>query len=322
MALDPALRVALADPRGNINPNLDSLSIDELGALILGGGAAASLNNFLEMRLHVPGLNDGDLVAALNGFTRWGGMGQAAFYTGPMWAYRAGAAGMLYRQVNGRRALEPQPAAGAFSTAYLRPYALTGTTLFASDFSPNWMATTASMVEGATPTPLAMEVAGVFRKVVGGDGSTCRFTFGFADNTFLSPTAEVARCGLMGDGLGGYGYGSVNCPLGDGAVENAHTDHDANFVQPADLVAPGANWWSSVIKLVPPTPQTAGFWSVRHNGTLIATFTSNVNFPQGSGGVSHDYNRIEGLWMTNEGSQGRVPLTAFCQARLTSDLNA
>lgn len=318
MPIDPNLRVALANPRGNVDTNLDTITVADLAEAILSGGAAASLTNFLEMRLHIPGLNDGDGVTPLSGFTRWGGIGQSAFYSGPMWSYRAGATAMLYRQVNGRRGIEPQPGAGAFSTAYLRPYALNGVLLFASDFSLAWPATTGAM--SGTPQPLALEVSGLFRKVVAGDNSTCRFTYGFADNTFLSPTAEIARCGLMGDGAGGYGYGSVNCPDGDGAVENGHADKDANFVQPADLVAPGTNWWSSVLKLVPPTPTTPGFWTARHNGVLVATFTTAVNFPRGSGGVNHDYNRIEGLWMTNEGSQGRVPIGALLQARLTSDL--
>lgn len=320
MALDPALRVALADPRGNINPNQDSLSVAELAELVLGSGAAVNLNNFLEIRMHVAGLNDGDAVTPLNGFTRWGGIGQSAFYTGPMWVYRAGATAVLYRQANGRRMVEPQPAAGAFSTAYLRPYALNGLLLFASDFSPTWPTMTGTVSENDVPL-LAMEVSGIFRKVVAGDNSTCRFCVGFADNTFLSPTAEIARCGLIGDGAGGYGYGSVNCPDGNGAVENAHTDRDANFVQPADLVAPGINYWVSTIKLVPPTPTAAGFWTARHNGALVGTFTTSTNFPRGSGGVTHDYNRIEGLWMSAEGSQGRVPLCGLMRFRLTSDLS-
>lgn len=321
----PPYRFALVDPaRHDPHGNVESITLADLQILVaLSGPVSANLQNWLELRLHIPGLNSGvDVVSTLNGTSRWGSLGQSAFYSGPMWAPRAGSAAWLYVVADSRRCVLPQPGAGAYSTAYLRPYALSGLQLFASDFGLAYPATTGVVVAGAIPQGRALIVSGLFRKFAAGDNSSCRVCFGFADNTFLSPTALIARCGLLGDGAGGYRYGSVNCPDGQAiAVENAHTDIDANAVQPPDLVAPGTNWWTSEIKIVPAQPSGGGFWTARHNGTLVATFNTATNIPRGSGGTNNDFARIEGLWMANEGTQGRMPLDALIGCRLTDDLS-
>ena len=277
---------------------------------------------FLDARLHAPGLVSGvDGISTLSGTTRFGGIGQSSFYTGPLFAYRAGAAQMLYQAVDGRRCLSPQPGAGAYSTAYLRPYALTGLTLFAMDFRATYAGGGAltSTPNAIVQNPMATKMSAWLRKKAAGDSSSCRFTFGFGDNTFLSPTQEIARIGIMGDGAGGYRFGSVNCPDGGGAVENAASDIDSGSIQPSEIAAPSTNWFHAAIKLVPPTPTANGFWTARLNGNLVKTFTSTANFPRGSGGTSYDYTRIEGLILTNE-SAVAVPLLHDVRVEITDDL--
>ncbi len=294
-----------------------------------GSGAAflgqASLAHYFESRLHIPGLNSGDAIVALNGTTRWGGVGQGAFYTGPLFQFRAGATPPVYREANGRRWIEPQPGVAAYSTAYLRRYALTGNQLDAIDFRDVYGPTT-SPITGGVPTLLAVRVGGLFQKVAAGDATSCRFTFGFADNTVQAPTAPIARVGLLGDGLLGYRFGSVNCPDGGPAAENAHTDIDANSVQPPELVNPGTTPFYVEITMVPPTPVTGGFWFAKLNGRIAAAggaqaiFRTLANFPRGAFTVNHNFNRIEGLWLSNEGTQGRVPMSTQMSAVWTEEL--
>jgi hypothetical protein len=68
-------------------------------------------------------------------------------------------------------------------------------------------------------------------------------------------------------------------------------------VQPPELQAPGANWFHVRIKMTPPTIRnpTGGKWEafLNNNPTPVATFTQAVNFPRGSAGTSHNYNRVE-----------------------------
>lgn len=302
MALDPALRIALADPRGNINPNQDSLSLAELAAEIA-STLGLSASHWLEGTDIIEGLTSGvDIMATLDAYAKGSTLAQPS--RTPLWVFRAGATAMLYTVVDNRRCLLTQAAAGAYSTNYLRPFVLTGLLLFASDYRPTYGAVTST--PGADVPPLlAIRVSAWFRKRLAGDSSSCRTCFGFADNTFLSPTALIARCGLLGDGAGGYRFGSVNCPDGQAAGENAPGDIDAGSIQPAELTNAnlGTNWFHVEIRMIPPTPTQGGMWSARLNGTLVKIFTDSlVNFPRGSGTTDNNYARIEGLFMTNEGA--------------------
>jgi hypothetical protein len=111
--------------------------------------------------------------------------------------------------------------------------------------------------------------------------------------TSVSPSATIARIGLIGDGAGGYRFGSVNAPDGAAAGENGATDIDANAIQPSGLVAPSTSWFHVKIKLIPPTPTQTGRWGAYLNGVLQATFTTNTNFPRGSLATNRNYANIE-----------------------------
>lgn len=138
-----------------------------------------------------------------------------------------------------------------------------------------------------TLRPSAVAIEAWMRKKAAGDATHARRTFGFGNNTILTPSAGVPRCGLIGDGALGFRFGSVGCPNGAAAGETAAGAIDANFIQPAELINPGVNWFHVRIKLIPPGPNgEAGKWAGYLNGRLVGVFTQAANLPRGAGAVS------------------------------------
>lgn len=130
---------------------------------------------------------------------------------------------------------------------------------------------------------LAASVSAWIRKRVGGDAIGARQFFGFSNAVDQNWSRRIARVGVMGDGAGGFRFGSVNCPAAPaGGVENAQNDIDANSVQPSVLVAPGTNWFHVRVKMIPPTDTIGARFLCFLNGRLAATFANVNNFPRSS----------------------------------------
>lgn len=225
---------------------------------------------------------------------------------------------MIYRQVDGRRCLSPEglinPAPGVGYA--LRPFGATPA-FPQSDIRATYAPTSSSAVNA--PTPQSVSWMAWCRKRTGGDSSHSRVTFGFGDLTVTSPSKVQPRCGLIGDGAGGYRFGSVNCPDGAATGDNAAADIDANAVQPAELTNAnlGTNWFHVRIKMIPPTPTAGSKWGAYLNGNLVATFTdTTTNFPRGAQTTSHDFGRIEAQ-IVNFGDTGvLIPAPVFYDVRL------
>lgn len=168
---------------------------------------------------------------------------------------------------------------------YFRPFG-------AARYRLHWRETYGSYsgtLDPSVPTENALVYMSYLRKPLGTDATTARTTFGFGNDVILTPSASVSRAGIIGDGLLGYRYGSVNCPDAPVSAENGNSDIDLNSVQPADLVNPGTNWWHTAIKLIPPTPTSSGKWAAYHNGVLVKIFDTNTNFPRGGAGTNYNY---------------------------------
>lgn len=240
-------------------------------------------------------LNDGSpLNPPLDAYTRLSepGAGPATFLL-----TTGGANNVVptYRVADGRRWLSPEPALGKFSCQAVRPHGRYCGIPTLADFRDVFGATT-STLGPAVPKLMAVEFMAWCRKRTALDATSCRVTFGFADNTVVFPSAEVARLGLMGDGALGYRIASVNCPdAAAPAVQNGNADADVNFFAPPELANPGVTPFHVRIKMIPPTPNTGGMWACWLNGRLdpLAIFRTVPNFPRGSAGVSNDYTRIE-----------------------------
>lgn len=135
------------------------------------------------------------------------------------------------------------------------------------------------------PAGLAGNVSAWIRKKAAGDATHCAQFVGFVNGGGgdFNRSTRVARIGLMGDGALGFRFGSVNCPDAPlGGADNGATNIDANSVQPAVLVNPGASWLHVRIKLVPATEFQTGRFACYLNGRLAATFTLAANMPRTS----------------------------------------
>lgn len=227
---------------------------------------------------------------------------------------------LIYRQVDGRRCISaettaiPNPNVGYC----FRPFG--GTPLFpVAEPRASFGTTTSSAL--LAPPPMAVSIMAWCRKKAGGDSSSARFTFGFGDLTITTPSRRQARCGLIGDGSGGYRFGSVNCPdaFAGGAGDNADNDIDANAVQPAELTNANlsTNWFHVRLKMIPPTPTSGAKWGAYLNGVLVATFTdTSVNFPRGAQGTSNDFARIEAQLVNFGNTASVVPNLVISDLRL------
>ena len=133
-------------------------------------------------------------------------------------------------------------------------------------------------------TPRAAFLGAWMRKRLAGDATSCAQFVGFAnDNGDLNRSTRVARIGIMGDGLLGFRFGSVNTPdAPPGGADNGATDIGPDSFQPATLVNPGASWFHVRIKAVPGVPGSPGRFGCYFNGRLVKVYTSLTNFPRTS----------------------------------------
>lgn len=133
-------------------------------------------------------------------------------------------------------------------------------------------------------TPRAGFIGAWMRKRLAGDATSCAQFVGFAnDNGDLNRSTRVARIGIMGDGLLGFRFGSVNTPdAPPGGADNGATDIGPDSFQPATLVNPGASWFHVRIKAVPGVPGSPGRFGCYFNGRLVKVYTSLTNFPRTS----------------------------------------
>lgn len=141
-------------------------------------------------------------------------------------------------------------------------------------------------IPGATPRAPSLTISAWLRKKIAGDATHAKRGIGFASTIVMAPSNGVAMCGLFGDGVTGFRFGSVNCPDGQAAGEIAANAIDAGAVQPAELVSPGVTWFHVAIRLFPPGPGEPGKWAGYLNGRLIKVFDQLANLPRGGGGVS------------------------------------
>lgn len=268
------------------------------------GGNSKSISRWTDMRMIVEGLNDNDVLTAPFA-------GESYFGTVPvnppnvMMRATTGSTQAKYRQgfnPPAGRVIQLQPTTTLQCSLVFRTFA-TSTSIRSIDVN----AVTPSIAGTLSPNLLASGVGPGYghstsimawiRKSAGGDTPTQRFTFGFADATTPSSANNVtSRVGLIGNNAGGFMFASVNCPDGGVAAET-FGDVDANSFQPTDINAPGTNWFHVRIKMIPGTTIAGGSGPIIAcylNGTLVKQFTDTaVNFPRGSSGTSHNYERIE-----------------------------
>ena len=124
-----------------------------------------------------------------------------------------------------------------------------------------------------------------------GEPETARAFFGFGNvsGSPLGATKTVPRVGLIGDGLLGFRFGSVNCP--DGAPgTNGFADIDAGSVQPASLVNPGLKWFHVRIKVFPAQPTgELGTVACYLNEQLVVFYNTVTNLPRGFNGADQRF---------------------------------
>lgn len=243
---------------------------------------AESLARFTEWRHFITGLNNGDAMS-LNGLTR-------NLDTLPQAMFRVITGAVpTYQNIDKQRTMLVQSAAAQASNMAFRPW------INAPNPVLGWRDTYVPLTGpiGDVPPIGRWTIQAWARKLLAGSVTWARTTFGFGDNTALLPSGPVARCGLIGDGLLGFRFGSVHCPDGLAAGETPQAAIDANFIQPPELVNPGANWFHVKIVMVPPTPTQTGRWAAYLNGRLIKVFDSPVNFPRGTQGVDRNYAQVE-----------------------------
>lgn len=203
-----------------------------------------------------------------------------------MWRVMAGSgdATPLILAANFRKMWNFDTALGAASRRIIfRPYLNGINSLGWSDVFP---ALAGSAIAANVARPPAVTISAWIRKNAAGGVTDAKRGIGFGSNIVIAPSAGVPMCGLFGDGVQGFRFGSIGCPDGAGAGEIAQSAIDANSVQPAELVSPGANWFHVKVKLIPPAPGIPGIWAAYLNGQLIRVYSTLTNFPRGGGGVS------------------------------------
>lgn len=270
-----------------------------------------SLARFTEWRHFLIGLNNGDAMT-FNGITR-------NLSTAPATMGRILAGGTLptYQNVDQRRAMLIASSNVANCTLVFRPWINGVCSVLGWQ---NALAQLAGLVSDV-PYPGAWSIMAWIRKLAAGSSTHARTTFGFGDNTVLTPSAPIARCGLVGDGLLGFRFGSVGCPDGAAAGDTPAAAIDANFIQPAELVNPGANWFHVKITLFPPTPTAPGKWAAYLNGRLIKVFDQVANLPRGSAAVNRNYAQVEAT-IYHLFDAGVIPGIHVHDWRVTIDDNA
>jgi len=263
----------------------------------------AGVGRFIEVRSRAQAANDQDdvIISEIQGYGRFGpGFGSSPNNLA-IWnaAFSTRATIKVSTVADDRRAFLVKPSSGASSAGnsvnmIFRPHVLTSSIPESIDFRPT-VGTFTSTPTSDVPMGMCAAIRARLRKETGGDGSHARFCFGFADAAVTFPSGPISRIGLIGDGLGGYRFGSVNCSDGLGSGDNGATDIDPNAVAPAELLNAnlGTKWFDVEIRMTPPTPTQAGRWRAFLNGVLIATFSSSVNFPRGSQTTNRHYAHIQ-----------------------------
>lgn len=268
-----------------------------------------SLARNQEWRLFLNGVNAGD-AQTLNGVVRnmpGGGLTMLRVLTGV-------APGLQF--IDTRRAMLVQSNGAQSSNLAFRPWLnAPNPVLFSAIFPP---------VTGPVSTVDyggAWSIEAWVRKLLAGSATHAKTVFGFGDNNALAPSATVPRCGLIGDGVLGFRFGSVGCPDGAAAGETAANAIDANFLQPAELVNPGVNWFHVKVTMFPATAVTPGRWAAYLNGRLQKVFDQVANIPRGSAAVNRDYREVEAT-IYSFLDAGPIPGVYYHDVRVTIDDNA
>lgn len=299
------------------------------GNIVGGTPGLDALRQQMEMRMLLAGLNDGDSIGnPITGHSKFQGTVAANL---PMFAFLAGSNVVGLKTLDGHRCADWNfggASAGQNICWVFRP-SQTGNPFYVDVGNLTFRTTDAAYlpVQDRRDIGLAFEMSAWMRKVNAGDTSDCRFCFGFANNRVTSPSRRMTRCGLVGDGAGGYRFGSVNCPdaFAGGAANNAAGDIDANSVQP-DAIKPaniGTNWFKVRLKMVPATKATPARWAAYLNNVRVAIFDQQANFPRGHQGVSDGNSLIEASILNMQsdtvGLQIPVPGLDMVTVSLTDD---
>lgn len=305
--------LGLVDTSGNLKNAQESISLADLIAQLQAQGLGMN-NVLLDARVVFgtanAGINDGDNInPPIGGWTKQALQGNNV-PTDVLFQQIAGVnTAAKLNGLNGRRTMRTIPTATVGSLWFFRPFQAGQNPVgFGDAFLPTTGAVAFDPTLAGMPDP-SVTIAAWVRKFGAGDASDCRDFFGFTYVRIIAPSGSIARIGLLGDGAGGYRYGSVNCPDGTNAAQNLATDVDAGAVQPADLAAPGTGWWRAAIKLIPPTPTQSGRWAAYHNGRLVKVFDQLANFPRGyfSGVQINDgYRAIEAAFGTYDSGGGII----------------
>jgi hypothetical protein len=308
---DAAKWLFLPDYMSGYNPNLVTIPGDvtiikegDIGnffsSLVQITEVQTVLDKWVEIRTRMRGINDGDsvLCSEFLGETRFSPYG-ATTATSSIWTAASGTTdSFTFHIVDGRHCFKIKSAtpatAGASRNMRFRPHSIAAGVPARVDFRDTFGSVASPTVDQTkVPSALATVIQAWIRKETGPDATSALFTFGFSDAALTFPSKTISRCGLVGDGVTGFRFGSVNCPDGFVSGDNGATDIDANSLQPSSLESPGTNWFHVAIKLVPPTPTASGRWGAYLNGVLQATFTTSTNFPRGSQGTDRGYAHIE-----------------------------
>lgn len=269
----------------------------ELIAAVLGEGGGG-LTKRVEYFVRVNGQNNLDniLIAEMTGYTRQGGLNDTVI----RWRAELSSRSTLqFTDVDDRRSIllkpgTPNDAANSVHTHFMvNPLGGTEGVRQFVDFRETFGAVAGTLLDQAQFKPPAWSIAAWVRKETSGDTTHARVGFGFGDEALVFASALVSRIGMFGDGVSGFRFGSLNCPDGLGAGDNASTDIDTGAEQPAEMVSPGTNWFHVRIKMVPPTPEQSGRWGAYLNGVLKKTFTTQANFPRGSQATDRNYRLIQ-----------------------------
>ena len=256
----------------------------------------AITNRFIDWTAVWAGINNGDLATTGGVIVGLSRTHQTAGTPTMMQTTAGGTSPVLNVTADGRRGAAWFNGVGTNVCMIFRPTTFGASEILALPFIGPTFPTSTGALGTTFEAPqfnFSTSISAWVRKVAGGDSSSCRMCVGFGNNTTANPSKTMPRVGLLGDGAGGYKYGSVNCPDAQAGGNNADNDIDANAVQPADQVAPGTNWWHMRIKLIPATPTSGAKIACYHNFNLVATFTTQTNFPRGHQGTSDSYGRIE-----------------------------
>lgn len=286
-----------------------------------GAGSPADIGNikrWVEGRIIPNGLTDGAVEPlSLTGLVRFGG--GTAMTTGTTIIGQVSANQAINRFKDQRRCLKFTPTVANNSICW---FAMNGGAVAQSafvDFQPTPLVSLADFAapDGADFRDPSWSVSAWCVKDAAGDASHCQHFLGFANTSVLGgATAEIPRVGLVGDGVTGYRFGSVNAPDGLAAGNNGASDIDAGSVQPASLVNPGTNWFHVRVKMVPPGPGQVGQVACYLNGVRVVTFSALANLPRGHQGVNDNFTRINAGVGTYADAGGVRPSLVYHDLRL------